>query len=321
MRLCPEHVSVQTSGELARRLFKASVAIVEVEISSYCNRTCRFCPNSLVDRRSNPQTMDADLFTSIVDQLRRINYDGAISLHRYNEPLADRAHVLACIRQIRERLPLATIRIFTNGDYLDRDYLDELYGAGCRFVRASLYAAQEEYDDDAMAARLRERVARLGYPFAFHRMARKAVAKIHMAPDMSFDYSTLDYLGADEGAPVLRAVNRGGALAINEGYTRTSPCFIPFTELQVEWDGSLQACCNLRADLPEQAPYTLATLTPESDLFVAWCGRKYVEWRRALASWERKTGPCASCHFSEVRDTPQLREALRLCRTWFAADG
>lgn len=320
MRLYPEHFSAQDSPARARELFKASVTSVEVEVSSYCNRACPYCPNAVADRRSQPRTMDAALFASILGQLRAIGYAGAVSLHRYNEPLADRPYILSCVRRVRDALPRAQIRIFTNGDYLDRSYVEELYAAGCRFLRASLHATGGDWDDDAMADALGRRLSRLGFPFALHRAKGKAVAKVEAAPDLAFDYSTLDYLGREEGAPVTRALNRGGALAVNAGYRRTAPCFSPFTELQVEWDGSLQACCNLRSDVPGQEIHTIGRLEPATDLMAVWAGAGYAAWRRALANWQPKAGPCASCHYGEVRDTAQLRAALDQCRAWFAKE-
>ena len=64
--------------------------MVEIEVFSFCNRRCWFCPNSTIDRHSSNIFMDENLYHSILSDLNKIKYKGIISYSRYNEPLADR---------------------------------------------------------------------------------------------------------------------------------------------------------------------------------------------------------------------------------------
>ena len=103
------------------------VRLVEIELFSYCNRTCSFCPNHFVDRISENKILPEILFKKIIQELVSYNYSSYISLSRYCEPLAFREILDNRIEYIRRYLPEVKIVANTNGDY---DYegvdIDEL---------------------------------------------------------------------------------------------------------------------------------------------------------------------------------------------------
>ena len=109
-----------------KRVFKENVCWVEIGISSFCNRKCWFCPNSIIDRNSCNIELNENLFLKLLSELREINYSNNICLHRYNEPLYNKELLIKRIKQVREYLPQAYIYIVTNGDYLTLDYLEIL---------------------------------------------------------------------------------------------------------------------------------------------------------------------------------------------------
>ena len=125
-----EHFNEIIAPRAAARLFKKSVQLVAFSISSFCNRRCTYCPNSVVDRKSKQNFMSDDLFFNIIKQLAKIDYSGQINITRYNEPFSDKEYALSRITDIRKALPNAPIVIYSNGDYLDRPYLDELAKTG-----------------------------------------------------------------------------------------------------------------------------------------------------------------------------------------------
>lgn len=103
------------------------VRLVEIELFSYCNRTCNFCPNSYIDRLSDNKILNEDSFKRLILDLKSINYDKYISFSRYCEPLAFRDILDARIAFVRKHLPLVTIVANTNGDYeWDGVDIDEL---------------------------------------------------------------------------------------------------------------------------------------------------------------------------------------------------
>src|SRR3989344_6373293 len=94
---------------------------VEIETSTYCNRTCSWCPNSTFQRSRAQNLMPENLFDKIVNDLKGVNYSGQIALHNYNEPLMD-PHLFSHIARVKQKLPGAKILILTNGDLLDVEY-------------------------------------------------------------------------------------------------------------------------------------------------------------------------------------------------------
>ena len=68
-------------------LFKKFVFLVNLELSTYCNRKCDYCPVSLYPREQ--EYMSEELFKKIIGELKDISYSGGIVLNFYNEPLLD----------------------------------------------------------------------------------------------------------------------------------------------------------------------------------------------------------------------------------------
>ena len=71
-----------------KKLFSNNVRSVEIENHSFCNRTCWFCPNSFIDRRSESIQLKPLIFQKIIKNLSEIDYDQTLIWSRYHEPLA-----------------------------------------------------------------------------------------------------------------------------------------------------------------------------------------------------------------------------------------
>lgn len=284
----------------AKALFKASVRSVEIETFTYCNRVCWFCPNSFIDRRSTRKHMDEDLYLSILADLASVDYDGEITYSRYNEPLADRI-ILTRLRQARAAVPRARLATHSNGDYLDRAYLEELYDAGLRGLHVQAYLGNEErFDDAKVLARLRRRAGELGVPYVLLRArpGRSYEAKLFFR-DMHLTLSAFNY--------DLHGCNRGGLLDVGPSRVRTAPCASVFGSVYVDWNGAVVPCCNIRSDAPDHASYVVDTLTPERGLIAVFADSPLVDWRRELIGWGEKRAPCDACRFAEVPETPAMR--------------
>jgi len=93
------------------------IRLIEIELFSFCNRECSFCPNSFIDRHTDNKLLDIDIFKKIINELVEFNYSNYISFSRYNEPLSHRDILEDRIKYIRKVLPEATLVLNTNGDY------------------------------------------------------------------------------------------------------------------------------------------------------------------------------------------------------------
>jgi 2-deoxy-scyllo-inosamine dehydrogenase (SAM-dependent) len=108
---------------------------VEVETTTYCNRRCTYCPNSIFDRgsRKNEVLMPEDLFHKIVADLGRNYFANQFSPHNYGEPLAD-PRMPHLLKLARKEMPQARIALYTNGDFLTLDLFRELSASVDSFV-------------------------------------------------------------------------------------------------------------------------------------------------------------------------------------------
>ncbi len=113
---------------------------VVIETTTYCNRKCSYCPNSVFDRgqKNNEKLMPVKLFKKIIDDLKDINYKGRIYPHLYGEPLLDE-RLKELMHYAYKKLPQAEITIHTNGDFLNIDILNKLYEAGVRSYFITLH--------------------------------------------------------------------------------------------------------------------------------------------------------------------------------------
>ncbi len=102
-------------------------SIIEIETTTECNRKCVYCPNYTYDRGKH--LMSEKLFKKIVDELASINFRGRVSPHFYGEPLLDK-RLPDLVKYVREKLPLSSIVIFSNGDPLTIDLFNKLIESG-----------------------------------------------------------------------------------------------------------------------------------------------------------------------------------------------
>lgn len=92
-------------------------SVVEVEINAQCNRSCSYCPVSILPKAVGARYMARALFVHLLGQLAAISFSGRLSYHIYNEPLLRRDLELL-ITDARKHLPLAHQILYTNGDRL-----------------------------------------------------------------------------------------------------------------------------------------------------------------------------------------------------------
>ncbi len=289
-----EHFQPDLSSNLAEALFKESVNCIELAISSYCNRRCRYCPNYLVDRYSTEHLMSDSLFDNILKQLCKINYSRNFTIHRYNEPLANKYNALLRISQIRELLPQAKILVYTNGDYLDKFLVTMLADFGVDTIHATLHLKNQFSLFDEYKEMLAQRVSALNICFDLVENpddhSCRAVASYS---GMKIDYQIVDFW-AKKNNGAMRAYDRGGAIG-NKGFFRMEPCLMPFVQLQIDYDGTLLPCCNIHPQLEKHKQYVLGKLTDTSNIFVEWTSMEYVRWRQHLITFDLKKSPCTHC--------------------------
>jgi hypothetical protein len=285
-------------------LFAASVRQVEIEVFTYCNRRCWFCPNSHIDRRSANQLMDEALYLRILSELAEIDYSKVITYSRYNEPLANRIF-LQRLREARAALPKACLSTFTNGDYLTRPYLDELRDAGLNRIQIMTYLGDDEpFSDTKVLTRMMRKAADLDLPCEF----TEAKEGAYYWAALAYGGMTVN-LGAKNFAVV--GTDRGKLIQLSP-YVRTSWCPLVFQHVYIDWNGSVVPCCNIRSDAPEHAKYIVDDLSKGRSIFEAYASSALVDWRRTLLDFGPKPAPCDSCRDGVMEDTPKARAVMSL---------
>lgn len=100
---------------------------ISVEISTYCNRKCSYCPN--YNHETPKLYADENIVYKTIDYLAELNYSGWVSFSFYNEPTLDE-RLITFIKYANNKIPKATIMMFSNGDFLNIEKTKEYKDAG-----------------------------------------------------------------------------------------------------------------------------------------------------------------------------------------------
>lgn len=183
---------------------------VVIETSSYCNRKCSTCPVAYYPRKK--EYMDKATFNTIVSQLAEINFSGIVSMHMYNEPLADPT-IVEKVHMLSSNVPNAKIRIDSNGDYLTLNLLKDLIRSGLKMLVINQYEGKiNEHTKNILNQLSRQ---------------EKKLLTIRVRVKNNF-------IG-----------NRAGILS-NTTITETllAGCDLPYNQLVINYKGEVLLCCN-----------------------------------------------------------------------------
>lgn len=239
-------------------LEKPQFKAIEIEINHECNRACGYCPNSLQERK-NKGRMTVELFTSLMDQLREIGFQGRVSYHFYNEPMLS-PDLDLFVRMTREYLPRAVIELYTNGLLLDRVRFDSLCAIGVdKFTVTRHHGVQD-------------------FPFAnvFEELDRPARERVRL----------LDYTD-------LELTSRGGILKVGRRISEPLdlPCLIPSLMAIVTVNGNVLPCYEDFEELNVMGNLHVNSLTE------IWNSPAYRAFRESLKRRERSVHPvCRTCN-------------------------
>ena len=297
--LLPEDLfRTDISIERAEQLFRIYVDSVEIETHSYCNRTCWFCPNSFIDRRSKNIRLSLDVLKKIAVNLSSVEYDGRIVFSGYNEPLYD-GTIFEWSKRLKGSCPKSIIIAYTNGDYLNNTVLGDCTTNGVDRLHVDLYPAEGKEGDQSEHARIsklfqqrtRLELTPSGPGYFFSRVNQlQVITRIK-----TYDKSEMS--------------TRGGLLDIpkTKNYVRTATCVYPINSLTVHYSGEGMLCCHVRPDHATHRSAVIVDLNrSDENLFTYY--RQLAAARNALVQTGVKSGVCRSC---DVRDDIKAWTARR----------
>lgn len=216
--------------------------LVEIELWSYCNRQCSWCPNSFIDRHSETKYINEKIFKHIIETLKINNYNGYITFSRYNEPLAYPDTLNKVCKYIKRELPNCILVTNTNGDYLSKEIIQSL-----NIDELSIM----DYNNKGMQLCIEEL---LKYGCKIDKIVNNFIYG---------HYKNMKILYYVDWKNNCIPGNRGGILPFNMPI-RTYPCYEPKYFIGINYDGTVSPCCNIRNDIYKQKKYIIGDLNKES---------------------------------------------------------
>lgn len=281
---------VDAASSRARAVFKTHVDIVNLELSSRCNRKCIYCPVATWSREEQ-QFMNDSVFEQILADLCSVDYSRTISLNLYNEPFADIAEFLGRLTRLRSALPDAVLYTNSNGDFITRDVLEAAESAGLQKLKITIHPPRLKTWN-----RSRERRSLLAF------LQKLGVVDSNRA-DVDEEYRVEAYFKVAKLAVIVQSVDwqrEGNARAgsaeavLNVLSERSYPCIKPIREVTVFYDGTITMCCDAFYD-EEFTENRIARIGNGTSLLDAYFSDELGSIRKNLLGWNRKSGPCRNC--------------------------
>lgn len=250
---------------------------VEIELHSYCNRKCPWCPNSIIDRTFYEE-MPEEIFLSILQDLKDNNYNKVIRLTRYFEPMSNMELLRKRIQQIKKYLPNCYIKINTNGDYVNKENLD-----GLNINKLNIN------DYDAKGQRfILQKFEECGIKIDNMASTESKIRGVH--PNIEMVEYRVDWLYT------TKLCDRGGSLDFINAKEREDNCFKAFNSTCIDYNGDVLPCCNMRHDVPEHIEFIMGNIK-QSKLSEIWNSEKLAEFNNIIMSMDYKNypNPCKHC--------------------------
>ena len=212
---------------------------IELEITSFCNRKCVYCPNVSFDRvdSSGSFLMKEEIINKVINQLQEINFTGTLAPHMYGETLAHPEIV-----QITEKISQAGIKsiIYTNADYLNPELMGKLREAGLYKLSISKHSKNLSKSSMEVLRDLFDKIS------DYKHLKTTDICKEINGKDIEIDgliFKIVDfYTDFNTNKEMLH--NRGGELDLKlKKNSRPVGCsYVLYPVIDVE--GNIVLCCN-----------------------------------------------------------------------------
>ncbi|MCR4307701.1 MAG: SPASM domain-containing protein [Candidatus Berkelbacteria bacterium] len=211
--------------------------------------------------------MPNDLFKKIIDDLAEIHFAGRICPLTNNEPLLD-DRIVSFIAYARQKCPLSSLELITNGRLLGEDLLLELFAAGLDSLIINDYRNDRQENPYRLSAKLPQ-IAKLS-----ESMFRKKI-RIDLR-------STSEELSNRAGNVQVRKI----AVPINKF------CALPFTGMWVQPEGKVILCCQ------DYSYEEVMGDVKDGSLSEIWLNDRYNRIRTELWDEDRTGKICKNCDYS-----------------------
>ncbi len=239
-----------------------------IETINRCNSTCEFCSANIHAENRPFCRMEQGLFEKVIDQIAEWDYAGYISLFVNNEPFMD-TRVIEQHKYIREKLPKARIKVFTNGLLLTVE----------KFIEIAPYVDLFIINNYCEDKKLHKNVEEL-YEYL------KAHPELHENMEVRIQVRYIKEV----------LTNRAGTAPNKKAGVKTikEPCLFPYTDMVIYPNGIVGICC---CDVKEVTNLGDANKEALKDI---WTGERYENIRRQLRKGRDGYPFCSHCDFVDT---------------------
>jgi radical SAM protein with 4Fe4S-binding SPASM domain len=239
---------------------------IELSLIDACNRKCVFCPK--VDDSIAPDTyqkMELSLINKLVDDLKKINFQGAFCLCGYGEPMLHK-DVITIINKLGE---VGGVEIVTNGDLLNEKIILDLYNSKLSQILVSMYDGPDQ---------------------------KVELEKIIKKTDIPYNFITLrERWHKDDNYGLGAISNRAGNIKVDidedtKVAFKNKKCFYTAYQTTIDWDGNVYVCPN-----DWNRKISMGNVM-QKNFFDIWNGKFLSKYRRELLNGKRNSSPCNVCN-------------------------
>ncbi len=222
---------------------------VMIENSNMCNLSCTFCPHKSMRRKQG--IMSNSLFETTVNQCKNLGVD-YVTIYGFGEPLLDPNFCLKV--NLAKKIGLGRVTTNTNGTLLNAEAAENLITSGLDEIYISI---------DANTAETYQKVRGSGTKFSevennvrFLLKKRSKLGRRNPAVTLSYVESELNkhetqdfiskWLNVVDHISISKIHNWTGNIPIENcvHYRMRDPCRLIWTDMVINWDGTVPLCCN-----------------------------------------------------------------------------
>lgn len=273
---------------------------VDIELQSFCNRTCDWCPNKDY-LRNKSVALDDVYYTKILNELNQfgfapdrkfptvatnldmVSFNGdfargqpTVSFMGFQEPMADIKLLKRRVIEAKETLPsYVVLSTNTNGDYFTKKNLDGLFLTTLNVMdydcKGKDYWIKTLEENDCMV------IDDPGKQYQGLLAVHKSINLIKVVydwPKQALLENRAGVLSKDEQP--LKMIRWK-----NDSNKRVVPCPEPSYYINITFDGSVMPCCHIRSDIPIHKDYILGNVK-ENTLEEILNSPKAIEFRQRL---------------------------------------
>lgn len=163
------------AAEFLSDFFMPSLDWIQVEVTSFCNAACVYCPRTVYQSAWQAQHMPLELFKRLIPAFRKTNL---VYLQGWGEPLLH-PHFFEMARIAKDCGCL--VGTTTNGMLFTDGTAGQVVGQGLTFVAFSLAGTTDDQDEIRRGTRLKEVLSAIRLLDEHKRRHESALPEIHVA--------------------------------------------------------------------------------------------------------------------------------------------